>query len=203
MKKVLTLNTGLNGTSGKSNKLVQDFVSRLKIQEQVSVTERDLAVDDINHLNLNEMQSWMTPENERSNEQAKLALISDTLIAELENSDVIVIGMPMYNFGAPSVFKSWIDRVARAGKTFRYTENGPVGLLNNKKVYVLATRGGLYAGTPKDTQTQYIKDVFAFIGIEDVEFVYAEGLAMGEESAKNALEQAEQKIVELIENLAA
>ncbi len=203
MKKVLTLNTGLNGTSGKSNQLVQDFVSRLKIQEQVSVTERDLAVDDIDHLNLNEMQSWMTPENERSSEQAKLALISDTLIAELENSDVIVIGMPMYNFGAPSVFKSWIDRVARAGKTFRYTENGPVGLLNNKKVYVLATRGGLYAGTPKDTQTQYIKDVFAFIGIEDVEFVYAEGLAMGEESAKNALEQAEQKIVELIENLAA
>lgn len=203
MKKVLTLNTGLNGTSGKSNKLVQDFVSRLKIQEQVSVTERDLAVDDIDHLNLKEMQSWMTPENSRSNEQAKLALISDTLIAELENSDVIVIGMPMYNFGAPSVFKSWIDRVARAGKTFRYTENGPVGLLNNKKVYVLATRGGLYAGTPKDTQTQYIKDVFAFIGIEDVEFVYAEGLAMGEESAKNALEQAEQKIVELIENLAA
>lgn len=203
MKKVLTLNTGLNGTSGKSNKLVQDFVSRLKIQEQVSVTERDLAVDDIHHLNLKEMQSWMTPENSRSNEQAKLALISDTLIAELENSDVIVIGMPMYNFGAPSVFKSWIDRVARAGKTFRYTENGPVGLLNNKKVYVLATRGGLYAGTPKDTQTQYIKDVFAFIGIEDVEFVYAEGLAMGEESAKNALEQAEQKIVELIENLAA
>lgn len=203
MKKVLTLNTGLNGTSGKSNKLVQDFVSRLKIQEQVSVTERDLAVDDIDHLNLKEMQSWMTPENARSNEQAKLVLISDTLIAELENSDVIVIGMPMYNFGAPSVFKSWIDRVARAGKTFRYTENGPVGLLNNKKVYVLATRGGLYAGTPKDTQTQYIKDVFAFIGIEDVEFVYAEGLAMGEESAKNALEQAEQKIVELIENLAA
>ena len=107
---------------------------------------------------------------------------------------MLVIGMPMYNFGVPSTFKAWVDRLARAGVTFKYTENGPVGLLADKKVVVLAARGGQYVGTAKDTQTTYLKDFFAFVGLTDVEFVYAEGLAMGEESFNGAMDAATAQI---------
>ena len=100
----------------------------------------------------------------------------------------------MYNLGIPSTLKSWIDQIARAGITFRYTENGPQGLLNGKKVYVLATRGGVYAGTSFDTQTDYVKNFFGFIGITDVEFIYAEGLNMGEESKTAALKAAHETV---------
>ena len=92
---------------------------------------------------------------------------------------MIVLGLPMYNFGVPSTLKAYFDHVARAGVTFRYTANGPVGLLTGKEVYVFATRGGIYAGTPLDTQTTYVRDFLRFLGIDDVEFVYAEGLNMG------------------------
>jgi FMN-dependent NADH-azoreductase len=103
----------------------------------------------------------------------------------------------MYNFGIPSQLKAYFDHVARAGVTFRYTENGPVGLLENKKVYVLAARGGLYKGTSKDTQTRYVTDFFNFIGIKDVEFVYAEGLSMGDDNREASLSQARQEIERL------
>jgi FMN-dependent NADH-azoreductase len=106
----------------------------------------------------------------------------------------VIIGMPMYNFGVPSTFKAWIDRVARAGITFKYTETGPQGLLTNKKVYVLAARGGKYAGTPKDSQSQYLKDVLGFIGLNDIKFVYVEGLAMGGDAAQSAWSFAEKEL---------
>jgi FMN-dependent NADH-azoreductase len=96
----------------------------------------------------------------------------------------------MYNFGIPSQLKAYFDHIARAGVTFRYTDKGPVGLLTGKKVYVMATRGGMYAGTPRDSQTAYVRDFLAFIGITDVEFVYAEGLNMGAESKDAALANA-------------
>lgn len=203
MINVLTLNSSLNGNAGNSNKLVSDFVNKLSKSKDISLTQRDLSQDNLPHLSGNEMHAWMTDPVDRSADQIELAKLSDDLIAELQNNDVIVIGMPMYNFGVPSVFKSWIDRVARVGITFRYSENGPVGLLNNKKVYVLASRGGMYAGTEKDSQTQYLKDVLSFLGLANVEFVYAEGLAMGEDSSKSAFESAQTKIIELIDNIAA
>jgi FMN-dependent NADH-azoreductase len=106
----------------------------------------------------------------------------------------------MYNFGIPSTLKAWIDHIARAGVTFRYTENGPQGLVNNvKKTIVTAARGGLYKGTPKDTQTAYLKDVLGFIGIENVEFVYAEALSMGEK--ESAVQQAQQDIDAIVDAL--
>ena len=116
---------------------------------------------------------------------------SDALIEELRNADTVVLGLPMYNFGIPSQLKAYFDHIARAGVTFRYTENGPVGLLTGKKVYVIATRGGKYAGTPRDSQTAYVRDFLAFIGITDVEFVYAEGLNMGADSKDAALANAD------------
>ncbi|AWL11604.1 FMN-dependent NADH-azoreductase [Saliniradius amylolyticus] len=198
MKNLLVIKTSLNGDAGNSNKLVNAFVEKLQQQRDVSVTQRNLAEDSLPHLSQAEMASWMTPVDERDAGQQELAAISDTLVNELQQHDTLVIGMPMYNFGAPSVFKAWVDRVARAGITFRYTENGPVGLVENKKVIVLAARGGQYQGTDKDTQTQYLKNFFAFIGISDVEFVYAEGLAMGEDSFEKSFSAANEKISELL-----
>jgi FMN-dependent NADH-azoreductase len=108
----------------------------------------------------------------------------------LKEADVVVIGVPMYNFGIPSTLKAYFDHIARAGVTFRYTEKGPVGLLTGKKAYVFAARGGLYAGTPRDTQTPYLRDVLSFLGMSDVQFVFAEGLAMESAAKEQAVAKA-------------
>ena len=125
------------------------------------------------------------------------------LIDELKRADVIVLGLPMYNFGLPSTLKAYFDHVARAGITFRYTEEGPVGLVTRKKVYVFAARGGLYAGTPRDTQTQYVRDFLAFLGMNDVEFVYAEGLAVNETAKHHGIARANAHIDRLVRPEAA
>ena len=192
MKKVLVLNSSLNGEQGNSTKLSQQFVEQLANNQQISVTTRDLSDNAIAHLTQTEMAAWMTDANERNDEQKALAAISDDLIAELNDNELIVIGMPMYNFGIPSTFKAWIDRIARAGITFKYTEQGPVGLIKDKKVVVLAARGGMYQGTEMDTQTKYLKDVLGFVGMTDVNFIYAEGLAMP--GAEQSLEAAQNEI---------
>ena len=192
MKKVLVLNSSLNGEQGNSTKLSQLFVEQLANNQQISVTTRDLSDNAIAHLTQTEMAAWMTDANERSDEQKLLAAISDDLIAELNDNELIVIGMPMYNFGIPSTFKAWIDRIARAGITFKYTEQGAVGLIKDKKVVVLAARGGVYQGTDMDTQTKYLKDVLGFVGMTDVNFIYAEGLAMP--GAEESLETAANEI---------
>ncbi|MDV7104648.1 NAD(P)H-dependent oxidoreductase [Vibrio sp. TH_r3] len=178
MSNILVIKSSLNGNQGQSNILAQTLVSKLATETTANIIERDLAQEALPHLTQSEMAAWMTEEKERTQEQADLAAISDNLIDELKLSDTLVIAMPMYNFGIPSTFKAWIDRVARAGVTFRYTETGPVGLMENKKAIVLAARGGIYKDTAHDSQTQYLKDVLAFIGITDVTFIYAEGLNM-------------------------
>lgn len=201
MTNVLAINSSLNGENGNSNKLVATFLEKLQSSRDVSVNVTDLYENALPHLTQAEMGAWMTDPAERTDEQKALATISDDFIAQVQNADVLVIGMPMYNFGIPSAFKAWVDRIARAGVTFRYTENGPQGLLTDKKVYVLAARGGKYEGTPLDTQTNYIKDFFSFVGLKDVEFVFAEGLAMGGDSTSQSFSTANEKIIELIEKL--
>ena len=120
------------------------------------------------------------------------------MIAEIQAADVVVLGVPMYNFGVPAQLKNWIDAISRAQVTFRYTANGPEGLLKGKKVYVALTRGGHYRNTPADTQVPYLKTIFTFLGMTDVQFVYAEGLAMGPEAEQNALKSAHSQIEELV-----
>ena len=119
---------------------------------------------------------------------------SDALIDELKRADTVVLGLPLYNFGVPSMLKAYFDHVGRAGATFRYTEKGPVGLLTGKKVYVFAARGGFYAGTPNETQTPYIRTFLSFIGMSDIEFVYAEGLARGEASKQQGIARARAEV---------
>ena len=121
---------------------------------------------------------------------ARVAL-DDALIAEVQAADVIVLGVPMYNFGVPVQLKNWIDAIARNGVTFRYTANGPEGLVKGKKVYVALARGGRYRGSAADTQVPYLKTVLGFLGITDVHFIYAEGLNMGPEAAAQGFAEAE------------
>ncbi|WP_409439516.1 FMN-dependent NADH-azoreductase [Psychromonas sp. GE-S-Ul-11] len=191
MKNILFITSSLNGHQGQSTMLGETLVSNLAANKNANVIQRDLAADDLPHLSQSEIGAWMAEPNERTEEQVALAKASDNLVEELKNSDTIVIGMPMYNFGVPSTFKTWVDRVARAGVTFRYTENGPEGLLENKKAIIVAARGGIYAGTEHDSQTQYLKDFLAFIGIKDVSFVYAEGLNMPGSETRLAAAQKE------------
>ena len=160
----------------------------------------DLNEAQLPHLTQQEMAAWMTSPEERTQAQAELAAISDALLSRLEEADEVVIGLPMYNLGVPSTFKAWIDRLARAGKSFKYTETGPVGLIADKPVTVLAARGGVYAGTDYDTQTPYIRHIFGLMGITSVNFVYAEGLNMGEEAAEKAFSAANEKFIELLSN---
>jgi FMN-dependent NADH-azoreductase len=110
----------------------------------------------------------------------------------------VVLGVPMYNFGVPAQLKNWIDAISRAKVTFRYTENGPEGLLQGKKVYVALTRGGKYRDTPADSQVPYLKTVLGFLGMTDIQFVYAEGLALGGEAERAALAGAAAQIEEAL-----
>lgn len=195
---VLQISSSLFAGQGQSSQLAARFVDEFRREHAgAQHVHRDLAAEPVPHLTAERFQGFALPVGERSLEQQRAAELSDALIAELRAADVIVIGLPMYNFGVPSTLKAWIDHVARAGQTFRYTEKGPQGLLTGKRAIVVATRGGAYADTPLDTQTTYIRDFLRFIGIEDVEFVYAEGLAMGTEQRETALAGAGARIVQL------
>ena len=195
MQTLLQLNTSLFSNGGQSSRLTEQFVAAWRAAHpNGQVIVRDLAKEPVPHLDAERFQSFLAKPEERSPEQQAVAAFSDGLIQELMAADEIVIGLPLYNFGIPSTLKAYFDHIARAGITFRYTENGPQGLLNNKKVYVFATRGGRYAGTPQDSQTGFVRDFLGFIGLKDVEFVYAEGLAMGDASKEAALTQAKQRL---------
>ena len=151
---------------------------------------RDLAAQPVPHLTAERFAALASRPGARTLEQAAILAESDALVAELREADTIVLGLPMYNFGVPSTLKAYFDHVARAGVTFRYAASGPEGLLKGKRAVVFAARGGLYAGTSRDTQTGYIRDFLAFLGITDVDFVYAEGLAMGEAPREAGLARA-------------
>jgi FMN-dependent NADH-azoreductase len=200
MKTLLQLNTSLYAGEGQSSRLAARFVDQWRAANPgATVVLRDLARDPVPHLDAARFGAFLAKDQARDAAQKEVVAYSDMLIAELKRADVIVLGLPMYNFGVPSTLKAYFDHVARAGVTFRYTENGPVGLLGGKRAHVFATRGGLYAGTPADTQTGYVRAFLSFLGMEDVEFVYAEGLAVSESSKRAALVKAESAIDRLFD----
>lgn len=195
---ILQIHSSARVEGSFSAKLAHQLVARLQAQQPAAnLVFRDLAKQPHPMLDEAALQALFTPAAQRSAEQAARVALDDALIAELQASDVIVIAAPMYNFGITSLLKNWIDAVARAGVTFRYTANGPEGLVTGKKVYVVLTRGGVYENTPLDTQQAYLKSFFAFLGMSDVEFLFAEGLAMGEAAAQQALAKVEQQIQEV------
>ena len=188
---VLQLKASLFSDAGQSSVLADEFVARRKAAEPgTQVVVRNLALDPVPHLSAERFLAFTAKPGSRTAAQNEIAAYSDALIDELRQADLIVLGLPMYNFGIPSTLKSYFDHIARVGHTFRYTETGPVGLLTGKKAVVFATRGGLYVGTPLDTQTTYIRTFLGFLGITDVDFIYAEGLAMGDAKKQIALARA-------------
>ena len=196
---LLHISSSLFGGNGKSHQLARHFIAQWQQQYPDSrVTERDLSENPIPHLDQATLQANLTPADQRSPEQQALAQTADELIGELQTHDALVLSVPLYNFGIPSTLKSWIDSVARAGTTFKYTATGPVGLLTGKKAYVLAARGGAYQNTPADTQTPFLKTFLAFIGITDVTFVYAEKLNMLADQQPEILAAANAEIDNLI-----
>jgi FMN-dependent NADH-azoreductase len=196
MKTILHLTSSIFGEAGQSSRLAKEFVAA---QPGARILERDLARDPVPHLDAGRFGAFLSKPEGRTPAQQRVLDESDALIAELKAADTIVLGLPMYNFGVPSQLKAWFDHVARAGATFKYTDKGSVGLLTGKQAYVFAARGGLYAGTPKDTQTAYVRDFLAFLGIADVKFVYAEGLVISEASKTQSLAAARNALRALVQ----
>jgi len=196
---LLQVNASINNSKGQSSQLADRFVAAFRERNPLAkIVVRDVAAaEPVPHLNAERFGAFITKPEERDSAQRAVVDYSDTLIQELKQADVIVLGLPMYNFGVPSQLKAYFDHIARAGVTFRYTDKGPVGLLTGKKVYVFAARGGLYAGTPLDTQSGYVRDFLRFLGMTDVEFVYAEGLAISPQSKEAGLAKALAEIARL------
>jgi len=199
MKALLQLNTSLFSANGTSSQLADGFVAAWRAEHpDAEVMVRDLARESVPHLSAERFQAFLAAPAERTPTQQAVVDYSDALIDELRRADVIVLGLPMYNFSVPSTLKAYFDHIARAGVTFRYTDQGPVGLLRGKKAYVFATRGGLYRDTPHDTETGFVRQFLRFVGIDDVEFVYAEGLAISESAKLTALAHAQRAMARLL-----
>ena len=196
--KILQINSSARSAGANSTRLADSITARLKAANPAAVLElRDLAANPHPVLDEAALGALFTPADQRTPEQAARVALDDALITQVQAADAIVLGVPMYNFGVPVQLKTWIDAIARAGVTFRYTENGPEGLVKGKKVYVALARGGVYRDTPADSQVPYLKGVLGFLGMTDVEFIYAEGLAMGPETADKAFAEAEAAIAAL------
>lgn len=194
MKNLLRIDSSIFGDAGNSQQLTAFAVEQLiETLKNSTLVQRDLAQNPPQHF-----------------DSANIAAIgegkakdSDRFIEEVENADILIIGAPMYNFTIPSQLKTWLDHIARAGRTFTYTDNGPVGLLSGKKVYVVTTRGGIHRDTENDNLVPYLKTMLGFLGLaEDLHFIYAEGLAMSD-SKETSIANAKIEIQQLVETAAA
>ncbi|AJY41602.1 NAD(P)H-dependent oxidoreductase [Burkholderia humptydooensis] len=195
MTTILQINSAARSQGAQSTMLADELTARLQqANPGATVKVRSLLADALPHLDDAVLGAFFTPADQRSAEQNAIVAKSDTLIDELRSADVIVIGAPMYNFGVSSQLKTYFDWIARAGVTFRYTAQGPEGLIKGKKVYVVSARGGKHVGMPTDSQTPFLKTFLGFIGMTDVTFVYAEGLALGPDAANEALANAREAI---------
>jgi FMN-dependent NADH-azoreductase len=195
--KLLHIDSSPLGGNSVSRELTRRVVAEWRAAHpHTKVEHLDLAADAPSHLNVDSLGFRMGANADGlSAVQRKENELSEKLVSQFLAADVIVVGAPMYNFSVPSQLKAWIDRVAQAGRTFTYTEKGPVGLAAGKTVIIASSRGGMYSTNPAlaglDHQESYLKTVFGFFGITDVRFVRAEGVAMGEAAKKAALEAAD------------
>jgi len=197
MSKVLVLKSSILAGYSQSGQLADFYIEQAKAQGK-EVTVRDLAANPIPVLD-GELVGAMRPsETPLSPRQQEALDLSDELIAELQAHDEVVIAAPMYNFNIPTQLKNYFDLIARAGVTFRYTEAGPEGLVKGKTAVVISSRGGIHKDTPTDLLTPYVKLFLGFIGITDVEFVFAEGIAYGPEVASKATAEAKDAIKQIV-----
>ncbi|MDB5791104.1 MAG: FMN-dependent NADH-azoreductase [Massilia sp.] len=202
MSTLLHINSSVRINGSASRQLTSEFVAKWQAAHPNGrIVERDLAVAEVPHLTEQTIGAFFTPADQRSAEQLDAVRLSDELVAELVAADVIVIGAPMYNFSVSSALKAWIDHIARAGVTFKYTETGPVGQLTGKKVIVFTSRGGVYSEGPAksmDFHETYLRGVLGFVGLTDVTFVHTEGLALGDESTATAFSKTRLAMADLV-----
>lgn len=191
MSNVLVIKSSILSNYSQSNILADFFVEQWKQEHPADVIiVRDLATNPVPVLD-GELVGAMRPSGQELTQRQKQAVeLSDSLIEELKNADVIVMGVPMYNFNISTQLKNYFDLIARAGVTFRYTEKGPEGLITGKKAYILTSRGGIHKDTPTDLVVPYLKLFLGFIGITEIDFVFQEGIAYGPEASQKALEDA-------------
>ncbi|HDN2510870.1 TPA: FMN-dependent NADH-azoreductase [Providencia rettgeri] len=198
MSNVLLLKSSILADNSQSNKIADYFIQQWQEKNpEDTVTVRDLVNEPIPAIDGEILAAFGPSDTKTEQQQAHLDL-SNSLIEEIKAHDVIVIAAPMYNFTIPSHLKHYFDFIARSGHTFKYTEQGSVGLLENKRAFVLTSRGGIYKDTPADTMVPYMTLFLNFLGIKDIEFVFAEGTALGNDSVEKAHQQAQQHINGLI-----
>jgi FMN-dependent NADH-azoreductase len=198
MKTLLNIRTSLHGADGQSSRLADEFIDGWQARTRGGrVVVRDLAETPVPHLTADAFSALTGNATDLTAEQRDAIALSDALIDEIKMADVIVFGVPMYNFSVPSTLRAYFDHIARAGVTFRYTADGPVALIERKPVYVFVTRGGVY-GDEADSQTPYLRQFLSFIGLDDVRFVHAEGLAIDATTRENSLDTARRAISDLV-----
>ena len=188
---ILQITSSLRGEQSESNRVANSIVTKLvAANPNANVVTRDLARQPHPQLDEAALGALFTPVESRTAEQSARVALDDALIAQVQAADVVVIGAPMYNFGIPVQLKSWFDAIARAGVTFRYTENGPEGLLKGKKVFIATARGGIYP-TDADPQVPFVRMLLNFLGMTDQTFVYSAAQSMGPEAAAKGQAEAD------------
>jgi FMN-dependent NADH-azoreductase len=207
MKNILLVTSSPRGWHSYSQQIARGIVDDLKIDDPgAHVVVRDVAKQPLPHVSDAFATSRVLPPDRRDEAAVRALALSDTLVDEVQAADVIVIAAAMHNFGIPSALKAWIDHIVRPGQTFSYSEQGPRGLVEGKKVILVLARGGVYATgrmQPFDFQEPYLRAVLGFLGMTDVEVVRIEGVAMGDEAVRTALAGAKTKASELVRGLRA
>jgi len=204
MNKVLRISSSISGENSVSALLTDELLQALESRgNTLSVSERNFSQTPIPHVDEQWLQALSTAEQERSPEQQVKVAFSDELIAEVMAADTLIIALPMYNFTVPSMLKAWIDHVARAGVTFAYTQQGPKGLLKDKKVYLVASMGGEHEAGVSDYIRPYMKLIMGFLGLTDVEIITASGLNLGPQQRAAGLDAARSEIQKLTSKAAA
>ena len=195
MATILQINNSIFGDAGKSSTFADNFIIELrKLQPNLKVIRRNLASEPLPHLTADAFRAALIARDQRTTEQAKAASVADAVVAELLEADQLVIASPTYNFNISSTLKAWFDHAARAGTTFRYTPNGPEGLLKHIKAYVFISSGGYHLGTERDFQGQYVRFMLKFLGITDVELSYLEGMTKGDEAISKGMQAAQERL---------
>ncbi len=190
---ILHIDSSILGDASVTRTLSAELAARFARAPGATTIRRDLALNPLRHLSGDLFAARAAAEDQRSDDQKADIAESDAAMDEFLAADVVIIGAPMYNFSIPSQLKAWIDRIAVAGKTFRYGPNGPEGLAGGKKVIIVSSRGGIYSEGPAaamDFQEQYLKTVLGFLGVTDVEFIRAEGVNFGPEQRAEAVSKA-------------
>lgn len=197
---ILSVSASVQGDESMSRTLANSFVQHEKLADKIgSVVHRDVSKNDVELVTAEHVAAFYTPRGERSTEQNSLLEQSDALVKELQAANTLVISTPMYNFGVPASLKAWVDMVCRVGETFRYTENGPQGLLNIDTMYLFVATGGTEIGSPIDFLVPYMKQVASFIGVKHVEVIAADKMNV---DADASLAQAREDLETLVDKIA-